>query len=61
MKSRVSQNWLNSDWLDLKQGVKQRGTISTFMYSLFIDELLQKLEEYSLEICIYSLKCGNIF
>ena len=56
MKSVVKYKGLTSDWFPVLQGTRQGGISSPKLYLLFINGLIQELENSQLGICIYN-KC----
>ena len=57
--SYVFVNGAKSYWFAVKQGVRQGGFTSTWSYLLFIEGLLQNLQEYGTGCTIGSLKVGK--
>lgn len=55
----VVSNQLYSDWFPVSQGVRQGEVLSTFLYLVFINDLLQELEEQSIHIGIYDITSSN--
>lgn len=55
----VVSNQSYSDWFPVSQGVRQGGVLSTFLYLVFINDLLQELEEQSIHIGIYDIISSN--
>jgi hypothetical protein len=45
MSSCVASNGLQSTFFPVRQGIRQGGTISTWLYKLFIDDLINELEK----------------
>ena len=43
-------NQINSDWFPVSQGVRQGRILSTILYLVYINALLQDLENVSLEV-----------
>ena len=50
---------MKSDWFPVNQGVRQGGILSTLIYNLFIDGLLDELEHSNLGTYILDNKTGN--
>ena len=59
LSSYVLVNGVKSQTFAVRQGVRQGGVTSTWYYLLFIDELLQNLQESKTGCTIGSLKLGN--
>ncbi len=59
MYSCVLVNGAKSGIFPLKQGVRQGGIISTWLYLLYVDELLNTLQASPHGARIASIKCGN--
>ncbi len=57
--SSVRVNGYSSRPFKLKQGVRQGGVLSSFLYLVYINDLLKELEESELGACICDLKTGN--
>ena len=58
MSSCVRGRGFKSDWFDVRQGTRQGGVISPFLYLLFIDELIYELEKAGLGLLVYAIFCG---
>ena len=56
----VKWNGTTSDQVKLQSGVKQGGVLSPFLFSLFVDCVLKKLEKSKLG-CFIGLQCLNSF
>ena len=50
----VSQNRKLSSWLPVKQGVKEGGVLSTFLYLVFMNDLLDEIRSIRKGSCIGS-------
>jgi hypothetical protein len=59
MKSCVIANGIQSRFFSVLQGIRQGGILSTWIYKLFIDELLNELENSKLGTFIAGLVTGN--
>ena len=59
MSSCVSVNGLKSPFFNVQQGIRQGGVISTWIYNLFINELLEELTESNCGAQIISLTTGS--
>ena len=59
MSSCVMVNGILSDKFPVLQGVRQGGILSTWLYLLYIDELLNTLQNTNYGCTIGSLNCGN--
>ena len=59
MSSCVSVNGLKSPFFNVQQGIRQGGVISTWIYNLFINELLEELTESNRGAQIISLTTGS--
>ena len=59
ISSYILVNGIKSQPFPVKQGVRQGGVTSTWYYLLFIDGLLQKLQESRTGCTIGSIKLGN--
>ncbi|MES9879586.1 MAG: reverse transcriptase family protein, partial [Sedimenticola sp.] len=57
--SCVLVNGMKSEVFPVMQGVRQGGIISTWMYLLYVDELLNTLQDSEYSASIASIKCGN--
>ena len=55
----VAVNQTNSDWFPVSQGVRQGGVLSTFLYLVFINDLLHELQNKCLNTGIYNIKTSN--
>ena len=51
--------WLLYEAFKVKQGIRQGGTISTWIYNLFLDGLLNELERSRLGTTIHNVPTGN--
>ena len=58
MSSCVRGRGFKSDWFQVRQGTRQGGVISPFLYLLFINELIYELEKAGLGFFVYSISCG---
>ena len=58
MSSCVRGRGFKSDWFQVRQGTRQGGVISPFLYLLFINELIYELEKAGLGFLIYGICCG---
>ena len=58
-KSCVIDNGAMSDWFPLEQSVRQGGILSTWLYLLYIDELLDNLHELGVGAKIEDSDCGS--
>ena len=58
MKSRVRVKGVVSDWLEVKQGTRQGGVTSPFLYLMYINGLIEKLEASRLGFCIFNDSCS---
>jgi len=59
MTSEIVINEHSSQRFQLRQGVRQGGVLSSLLYILYIDGLLNKLEESCSGAKAFSLQCGN--
>ena len=57
--SCVVVNDVRSAWFPLKQSVRQGGVLSTWLYLLFINELLDKLDGLGVGAKLDDLNCGS--
>ncbi len=57
MSSRVLCKGLSSKWFTVQQGTRQGGVISPFLFLLFIDELLGKLESSGVGYSVGANNC----
>ena len=58
MSSCVRGRGFKSDWFQVRQGTRQGGVISPFLYLLFINELIYELEKAGLGFLVYGISCG---
>lgn len=58
MFSCVRSRSYKSVWFPVRQGTRQGGVISPFLYLLYINGLLYELELSDLGFCIYGVSCG---
>ena len=54
LKSCIKYRQTYSDWVDILQGTPQGSRSSPLLYLLYINNLLQQLEDSGLGICIYN-------
>ena len=59
VQSAVLINGSMSSWFPVRCGVRQGGVLSTFLYKLFIDNLLHELEHSNFGIRVSDINCGN--
>lgn len=59
MTSCVKYQGYKSDWFPILQGTRQGGVISPFLYLIFINELLYKLQESNLGLCFVDIFLGS--
>ena len=57
MFSCVRGREFKSAWFPVRQGTRQGGVISPFLYLIFINELLYDLEVAGLGFCLYGISC----
>lgn len=50
--------WI-SNWFPISQGVRQGGVLSTFLYLVFINDLLQELQNQNPNTGIHSIRSSN--
>uniref|UniRef100_A0A8W8ISZ1 Reverse transcriptase domain-containing protein n=1 Tax=Magallana gigas TaxID=29159 RepID=A0A8W8ISZ1_MAGGI len=55
----VAVNQKNSSWFPISQGVRQGGVLSTFLYLVFINDLLQELQNQNPNTGIHSIRSSN--
>lgn len=55
----VAVNQKNSNWFPISQGVRQGGVLSTFLYLVFINDLLQELQNQNPNTGIHSIRSSN--
>uniref|UniRef100_A0A8W8LQ95 Reverse transcriptase domain-containing protein n=1 Tax=Magallana gigas TaxID=29159 RepID=A0A8W8LQ95_MAGGI len=55
----VAVNQKNSNWFPISQGVRQGGVLSTFLYLVFINDLLQELQNPNPNTGIHSIRSSN--
>lgn len=58
MFSCVRGRGYKSAWFSVRQGTRQSGVISAFLYLIFMNELLYDLEAAGLGFCLYGISCG---
>ena len=58
-ESCVVDNTLASRWFPIRQGVRQGGILSAWLYLLFINEQLDELDHLNEGIKIDGIKCGS--
>ena len=58
MFSCVKGRGYKSAWFPVRQGTRQGGVISPFLYLIFINEVLYDLEAAGLGFCLYGISCG---
>lgn len=58
-ESTVAVNGTMSQWFEIKQGVRQGGVLSGFLYCVFINDLLNCLESVSSNFGVYNVKSTN--
>ena len=58
-ESCVVENNIYSDWFTLRQGVRQGGVLSTWLYTLYIDELLDNLDNLGTGTTLDDINCGS--
>ena len=55
----VVVNQTSSQWFPISQGVRQGGVLSTFLYLVFIDELLLEIQNLSPNIGVFDIQSSN--
>lgn len=55
----VVVNYTNSVWFPVSQGVRQGGILSTFLYLVFINDLLQEIQSQCSNTGIYNIASSN--
>ncbi|KAK3088399.1 hypothetical protein FSP39_018702 [Pinctada imbricata] len=55
----VIVNHTQSEWFEALQGVRQGGVLSTFLYLVFIDELIYSIERYSVNFGILNIHTSS--
>lgn len=55
----VAVNQKNSNWFPISQGVRQGGVLSTFLFLVFINDLLQELQNQNPNTGIHSIRSSN--
>jgi hypothetical protein len=55
----VVVNQVSSDWFPVSQGVRQGGVLSTFLYLVFINDLLDEIQNLSSNIGVFSIPSSN--
>lgn len=58
-ESTVAVNGTISEWFKIRQGVRQGGVLSGFLYCVFINDLLNCLENVSSNFGVYNVKSTN--
>ena len=58
LQSSVSLNRKHSQWFPVKQGVRQGGVLSTFLYLVFVNDLLEEIQTCHKGSCIGTLDCN---
>jgi hypothetical protein len=59
MSCSVKCNGKTSYPVPITRGVRQGGVLSTFLYLVFIDELLLLLQRSKSSLSVFSVRCGN--
>ena len=59
MFSCVRSRGYKSFWFPVLQGTRQGGVISTFLYLIYINDLIYEIELSALGFCIYGISCGS--
>ena len=59
-KLRVSWNSVNSEYFDVRNGVKQGGVLSPLLFSVYIDGLLTRLKASGLGCYVGNHYCGSL-
>ncbi|MES9881905.1 MAG: reverse transcriptase family protein, partial [Sedimenticola sp.] len=60
MTSCVLANGIRSPTFLVQQGIRQGGIISTWIYNLFVDELLSKLQDSGLGTTVLNISTSNV-
>jgi hypothetical protein len=55
----VVVNQTSSEWFPISQGVRQGDVLSTFLYLVFIDELLLEIQNLSPNIGVFDIQSSN--
>lgn len=58
-KSAVIVNYQQSEWFPVEQGIRQGGVLSGFLYTVFIDDLLNELERINENFGIHKIKSST--
>jgi len=59
LKCRIKINGSTSGLIDVKRGVRQGGVTSSFLWLIFINDLLNELTTSKLGACVDDLQCSN--
>ena len=59
MYSCVRSRGYKSSWFPVLQGTRQGGVISSFLYLMYINDMIYEIELSSLMFCIYGISCGS--
>ncbi|MES9883665.1 MAG: reverse transcriptase family protein [Sedimenticola sp.] len=59
LESRVSVNGVTSSVFPVKQGVRQGGVMSTWLYLLYVEDLSEYLQSSQLGSQVGNIRCGN--
>ena len=55
----VVANQTSSEWFPVSQGVRQGGVLSTFLYLVYINDLILKIQELSPNIGVFNIPSSN--
>ena len=55
----VVENQTSSEWFPVSQGVRQGGVLSTFLYLVYINDLILKIQELSPNIGVFNIPSSN--
>ena len=58
-KSSIVVNQVQSRWFDVCQGVRQGGVLSTFLYLVYINDLIEDIQTNSNDSGILNIPCSN--
>ena len=59
IQSCVMENGVCSSWFEIRQGVRQGGVLSTWLYILYIDDLLNDLDKLGVGAKLGDIDCGS--
>ena len=59
MESCVKAQYHKSEWFPVRQGTRQGGVLSPFLYLVYDNDLIWELEESKMGMYVHGIYCGS--